>query len=510
MYKNLLSVGGLTLLSRGTGFLRDVLFAAAFGSGLVAEAFLVAFRLPNHFRTIFGEGAFSAAYVPCYSQVLENQGPEEAGRFCSQVAALLLISQIILLAVAWLFMPTFVDLLAPGFRDDPEKFSLTITLTRITFPYLLFITLVTLQSGTLNARGRFVAAATAPIVMNVTLIVTYLIAPHFGNPGVVAAFGVIVSGLLQYLMTAGAAWRSGILEHPAWPELTINVRRFLRRLGPAVIGSAGVQIAIFADTIIASLLPGGIAAITYADRLYQLPLGIIGVAAGTVLLPEMSRLLASGKPEAALHAQNRAMAISLSLAAPFCIAFLTIPDLIMRGVYLRGAFTAADGEASARVLAAYGFGLLAVILIRSALASFQAAGDTRTPMMISLTAVALNVCLKIILFHPMGAAGLAAATAAGAWINLSLLIILAMRRGTMQPDRLLWKTIACVFIASIALTLFAIFFQDYARELGSRLPFLRNEITLIGLGLAGACLYGLVFITSLRVAGVSLRRRARA
>ncbi|ACB95282.1 murein biosynthesis integral membrane protein MurJ [Beijerinckia indica] len=509
MYKNLLSVGGLTLLSRGTGFLRDVLFAAAFGSGLIAEAYLVAFRLPNHFRTIFGEGAFSAAYVPCYAQVLESQGKEEAGRFCSQVAALLLTSQIVVLILAWIYMPTLVDWLAPGFRDDPEKFSLTVTLTRITFPYLLFITLVTLQSGTLNAHGRFVAAACTPILMNLTMIATFAIAMHFSNPGVVAALGITLSGVLQYLLTAGAAYRLGILESPTWPKLTKNVRHFLLTLGPAVIGSAGVQIALFADTIIASLLPGGIASITYADRLYQLPVGIIGIAAGTVLLPEMSRLRAAGKPEAALHAQNRTMALTIALSAPFCIAFLTIPDLIMRGVFLRGAFTSADAAASARVLAAYGLGLMAIVLIRSALASFQAEADTKTPMIVSLIAVASNVCLKLVLFEPLGAAGLATATAAGAWINLTLLFLLATRRGTMQPDRLLWKTVACVSAASLALALFARLAMEPVVAWSAGLPFLRNETALIGLSLAGALLYGAIVFAGLRFAGVSLKLRRR-
>ncbi|HYP58076.1 MAG TPA: murein biosynthesis integral membrane protein MurJ, partial [Beijerinckia sp.] len=337
MYKNLISVGGFTLLSRVTGFLRDILLGYVLGAGLVMDAFSVAFRLPNHFRAIFGEGAFNAAYVPTYSQVLQSQGPKRARSFASRIATLLLISQILLLVFAWVFTPFLVDLLAPGFREDPEKFALTVTLTRITFPYLLFITLVTLQSGTLNAHNRFAAAAFAPVLLNLTMIVTLGLAFRFPNAGAAASWGVTISGLLQLLLTGAAAYRAGILERLARPRLTKNVRRFLNTLGPAVIGSAGVQIALFADTIIGSMLPtGGPSSIYYADRIYQLPLGVIAIAAGTVLLPEMSRRFAADDAAGAFHAQNRTMALSLALSAPFFIAFIMIPELVMRGVFLRG------------------------------------------------------------------------------------------------------------------------------------------------------------------------------
>ncbi len=341
MYKSLVSVGALTLLSRAAGFFRDVLLGAVLGAGMLADAFVVAQRLPNHFRTIFGEGAFNSAYVPSYARVLQSEGLAAARVFSGQIFLGLLASQIILLALAWIFTPYLIDLLAPGFRDDPEKFALTVTLTRITFPYLLFITLVTLQSGTLNAHGRFTAAAMTPVVMNLSMIVFLSVAFLFSNPGLAASWGLTVSGVLQLALTAGAAHHAGIFERFTRPSMTKHIKHFLTTLGPAVIGSAGAQIALFADTIIGSLLPtGGPSSIYYADRIYQLPLGVIGIAAGTVLLPEMSRLLAAGNPGAALHAQNRTMALTLAVSAPFFIAFIMISDSIMRGVFLRGAFTA--------------------------------------------------------------------------------------------------------------------------------------------------------------------------
>jgi putative peptidoglycan lipid II flippase len=289
--------------------------------------------------------------------------------------------------------------------------------------------------------------------------------------------------------------------------MTAHVKQFLTTLGPAVIGSAGTQIALFADTIIGSMLPtGGPSSIYYADRIYQLPLGVIGIAAGTVLLPEMSKLLAAGNPSGALRAQSRTMALSLALSAPFFVAFIMIPDFIMRGVFLRGAFTAEAADASAAVLMAYGFGLVAFVLVRSAVASFQAHGDTKTPMMIALTAVAVNVALKIILFTPLGAVGLASATAVGAWINLALLACLAIRRGAMRLDLLLWKTATVVTTASAALSAFALFTAAPAERLAAGLGRFADASELLVLGLGGALVYGLVLLIGLRVFGVRLRR----
>jgi putative peptidoglycan lipid II flippase len=505
MYKGLISVGGLTLLSRAAGFLRDVLLGAVLGAGLLADAFFVAQRLPNHFRTIFGEGAFNSAYVPSYLRVLQSEGLARARLFSGQIFLGLLASQILVAALAFAFTPYLIDVLAPGFRADPQKFALTVTLTRITFPYLLFITLVTLQSGTLNAHGHFAAAAFTPVLMNLSMIIFLGMAFLFTNAGLAASWGLTISGVLQLVLTSATAHRAGIFERFARPAMTQHIKRFLATLGPAVIGSAGTQIALFADTIIGSMLPtGGVSSIYYADRIYQLPLAVIGIAAGTVLLPEMSRLFAAGKPGAALHVQNRTMALSLALTAPFFIAFIMIPDEIMRGAFQRGSFTAQAASASAAVLTAYGFGLVAIVLLRSAVASFQAQGDTKTPMLISLAAVAVNVGLKIVLFKPFGAPGLAAATAAGAWINLAALCFFAIRRGVMKVDLFLWKAATAVTAASLNLAVFALFAAPPAQRLAAGLGHFANVVDLLVLGFAGAAVYALVLIAGLRVAAVRL------
>ena len=265
------------------------------------------------------------------------------------------------------------------------------------------------------------------------------------------------------------------------------------------------------------MLPtGGISSIYYADRLYQLPIGVIGIAAGTVLLPEMSRRFSSGDNVSALDAQNRTMALTIALSAPFFVAFMVMPDLIMRGVFMRGVFTAVDAAASARVLFAYGMGLFAMVLIRSAVASFQARGDTATPMMISLTAIAFNLGLKIVLFQPLGAQGLAIATAVGAWINFILLVILATRRGDMGADSLLWRTLAATAMAGLTLAVFAWFSLPYVQAFAAGLTASHDLIALASLAALGAIVYFAALIAALYALGVRpgrlrpLRRSASA
>jgi putative peptidoglycan lipid II flippase len=507
MYKHLLSVGGFTLLSRITGFLRDVMLGAILGAGALADAFVVAFRLPNHFRAIFGEGAFNAAYVPTYSRALEKEGQEAAGNFADQIFTLLVASQLALLVLAWLFMGGLIDLLAPGFRANPETFALAVSLTRITFPYLIFVTLVTLLSGTLNAHRQFAAAAAAPILLNVAMIATLALAFLFPSAAYAAAWGVALAGALELALLIWAARRAGVMTRFKRVVFDGDVARFFKTLGPAVIGSAGVQIAMFADTIIASLLPAGsVSSIYYADRLYQLPIGVIGVAAGTVLLPEMSRRFAAGDAGGAFHAQNRTAALTVALATPFLIAFLMIPDVIMRGVFLRGKFDAAAALAAANVLEAYGTGLIAIVLIRSAVASFQAQGDTKTPMVVSLVAVGVNVVLKLALYKSQGAPGLALATAIGAWVNFGLLVFLALRRNLMAPDLIFGKTAAAAAIAGflLALTAQAAYAPTYKLAAAFGVGVYATHLAL--LGLIGTLVYGLALYAGLLVGGVKLGR----
>ncbi|HEX2136417.1 MAG TPA: murein biosynthesis integral membrane protein MurJ [Microvirga sp.] len=508
MLRKIVSVGGWTLLSRLTGFVRDVAIAAVMGIGPVADAFVVALRIPNHFRAIFGEGAFNNAFVPTYARVLETDGPGPARSLSSRITTLMLIVQAVLLVAALAAMPWVVSLLAPGFPADPARFGLAVALTRITFPYLLFITLVTILSGVLNAHQRFAAAAAAPILLNLSLIAALALAFLFPSAGHAAAWGVAAAGVLELLLVWAAAQRAGVAPALERPRLDPAMRSFFRTLGPAVIGSAGVQLAMFADTIIASFLPtGAVSALYYADRLYQLPVGVIGIAAGTVLLPEMSRRIAAGDVAGAHAAQNRAVGLTLALAAPFVVAFLVAPDLILAALFQRGAFGPGAVQQASAVLAAYALGLPAIVLIRSAVASFYAREDTRTPLLASLTAVAVNVVAKLVLTGPYGVVGLALGTVVGAWVNLGLLILLAYRRDWTAPTGALARTGMAVLLASLALAAFAVLARPPLARLTSSLAVWRDESLLVLLGSASAGIYAAMLVIGLKALRVRLARR---
>src|SRR5262244_1537729 len=306
MLGRIFTVGGYTLLSRLTGFARDIMLAAILGAGPVADAFFVAFRLPNHFRAIFAEGAFNAAFVPAYAHVHGEKGEASAKLFSDRIFTLLFLSQVILLIVAWIFMPQAMSILAPGFTHDAAQRDLAIDLTRITFPYLLLITLVTLYGGMLNVMHRFASAAAASIFLNLAMMATLALVAFFPTAGHAAAWGVLISGFLQYFLLAGDLARHGTLPRFAMPRLDEDVRAFFRAIGPATVGSMGTQVAVFADTIIATFLPAGaLSALYYADRLNQLPIGVIGIAIGTVLLPEMSRQLTTHVDDGGMQAQAR-------------------------------------------------------------------------------------------------------------------------------------------------------------------------------------------------------------
>jgi putative peptidoglycan lipid II flippase len=454
MLQRMLTVGGFTLLSRVTGFARDIILAAVLGAGPVADAFFVALRLPNHFRAIFAEGAFNAAFVPAYARIREQGGVDRAGLFADRIFTLLLASQVVLLAVALVFTPLVIDVLAPGLVKDPSRYGLAVELTRITFPYLLLITLVTLYGGILNALQKFAAAAAAPILLNIALVMALTLAAFFPTAGHAAAWGVLLAGVLEFALVAIAAKGAGALPVFRWPQLDTDVRQFFRALGPATVGSAGVQLALFADTIIASFLPAGaLSALYYADRINQLPIGVIGIAAGTVILPEMARRLAAGDVVGASHAQNRAVEFTLLLSIPCVAAFLVVPDLIMRALFVRGAFTSADAVAAGMTLSAYAFGLLPFVLIRSSVATFFARGDTATPVKAALIAAAVNIAFKFLLMGPLAQVGLAIATSIGAWINLGLVIWFGIRAGHIQIDERLRQSAAKLVAAGLVLAL---------------------------------------------------------
>ncbi|MCO4053564.1 MAG: murein biosynthesis integral membrane protein MurJ [Bosea sp.] len=491
MFKKILSVGGFTLLSRLTGFVRDIMLAAVLGASAMMDAFVIAQRLPNQFRAIFGEGAFSSAFIPSYARLREQAGVAAAQLFADRVFTLILLVQLGILALALPFMPWIVAAIAPGQRANPDQLALTVALARIAFPYLLFITLVTLQAGLLNAVDKFAAAAFAPVLLNVSVVAAMAVAFLFPSAAHAAAWGVAIAGVAEWALLTLVARRAGVMATLTRPAVDGDVKQFLTALGPAVLGSAGVQIAVLADTILASFLPSGsYAAIYYADRIYQLPVGVIGIAAGTVVLPTMSRLIAAGQEGAAHHEQNRAIGMTLILSLPFVAAFLTMPDLLVRALFGRGAFDAAAADGAAVVLLAYAVGLTPVLLIRSVVASFFARGDTATPVIASLTALGVNVALKIVLSGEMGAAGLALSTSIGAWVNLGILYALAARRGWTTPDNTLVKAAIIAFAGAIAFELCVLTARPLAEQAASLLPREQALAAAILLGAPAMLAYG--------------------
>jgi putative peptidoglycan lipid II flippase len=498
MIRRIAMVGGLTLVSRVTGFVRDVVMAAILGAGPVADAFFVAFRLPNHFRAIFAEGAFAAAFVPAYARTLEQDGLPAAKVFADQIAAALVVINLMLLGVALMFTPWVVSVLAPGLVGDPERFDLAVALTRITFPYLALVSIETLLAGVLNANNRFAAAAAAPVLLNLSLIATLLLAPFFSDAGHAAAWGVLIAGVAQALFVGIDAEANGYGIRFRMPKLDEPTRKFLKALGPAIIGAGGVQLALFADTVIATFLPtGALSALYYADRINQLPIGVVGIAVGTVLLPEMSRRLAAGDEKGAASAQARGIQLALLLTIPCAVGAMVIPDLIMRALFARGAFTAEDAAAAGATLAAYSVGLLPFVLLRSFTAPFYARGDTLTPVKAALLAAAINIALKVVLMGPLAQVGLALATSVGAWINLALLAYFARRQGFAVSGAAIGRPVAWLLASGLVLGI-AIAAGKYGldRALADISPF-RDETTLAILLVWGGIVYGLAVLAFL-------------
>ncbi|MEX2408619.1 MAG: murein biosynthesis integral membrane protein MurJ, partial [Rhodovibrionaceae bacterium] len=363
LLRSFATVGGLTAVSRVLGFVRDVLIAAVLGAGPVADAFFVAFRFPNLFRRLFAEGAFNAAFVPLFSRELEQQGREAAKAFAEESLSLLLFALLVLVALCMAGMPWLMQGIAPGFAADPAKYALAVDLTRITFPYLLFMALVALFSGLLNSLYRFAAAAAAPILLNVFFIAALaLVIPLFDlgagdTPGYVLAWTVALAGAGQFVLLVIAAARAGMPLRLPRPRLTPRARRLMKLMGPGILSAGAMQINLLIGTIIASLQASAVSYLYYADRVYQLPLGLIGIGIGVVLLPELSRRLRAGAETSANNAFNRALEISLFLTLPATAALIVVADPIVAVLFQRGAFGAEAAAATAAALAAFATGL---------------------------------------------------------------------------------------------------------------------------------------------------------
>ncbi len=508
LLRNIATVGGMTVISRVLGLVRDILVAAVLGAGPLADAFFVAFKLPNLFRRLFAEGAFSAAFVPQFAGYLESHGKEVARVFAEQALSVLLWALLGFVIILELAMPWVMLGFAPGFAGSPEQFDLAVLLTRITFPYLLFISLVSLLAGVLNSLGRFAAAAATPILLNLCLIGAILWLVRFTpTPAHALAWGVAVAGMVQFCWLLVHVLRAGFYLRLPFPRVTRSVRVMLARIVPVAIGAGVYQISLLIDTVIASLLPAGaISYLFFADRVNQLPMGVVGVAVGTALLPLLARQVRAGDEAAARHSQNRALEFTLFLALPAAAALIVIAGPVVTVLFERGAFTAEDAAATAGALTVYVTGLPAYVLIKGLTPGFFARGDTATPVKIGLLAVAVNLVLNLILMGPLLHIGIAAATSVSAWLNAALLAIVLHRRGHFAVDASLKTRVPRMVIAStcMGVALFA--------GLGQVEPLLAGvlpeRIFALAVLVAGGLIFYGVLSVVMRIATVDDLRRA--
>ena len=522
LYRAFATVGGLTMLSRVFGFIRDILIAATLGSGAVADAFFVAFRFPNLFRRLFGEGAFNAAFVPLFAKRLEGEGKEAARAFAEQAMSGLVFILVLLTVIAEIAMPFLMYGLAPGFSATPEKFDLTVLLTRITMPYLLCMSMVALLSGMLNSLGKFVESSSVSIVLNVTMMLATLIAIGLGYSnepvaGIIQAWGVFVAGLLQLWLLVDGARRNGLRLRLRWPRLTPAVRDLIRLGIPGIVAGGVTQINIMIGTIIASLQDGAVSHLYYADRIYELPLAIVGIAIGVVLLPDVSRHLRAGNTAAVMDSQNRSLEFAMLLTLPAAVALVVVPSEIVRGLFERGAFTVRDTPPTAYALAIFALGLPSFVMIKVFSPAYFAREDTSTPMRyatLSLTANTLGSIGLFFLFRRLGwmpHLGIAVATTLAGWLNAGLLFRTLVRRGDFVPDPRIKRAIPRILLASLlmgaALLVVAYYLEPWFAPPTGLLPRIGALSALVGAGLAVYALAVLLLgAVDMRQLGRFLRR----
>ncbi|QIE57789.1 murein biosynthesis integral membrane protein MurJ [Pikeienuella piscinae] len=437
------------MASRVLGFVRDVMIAGLLGAGPVAEAFFVAFRLPNMFRRFFAEGAFNMAFVPLFAKRLE--GGEDPKGFAEEAMAGLIAVLLLLTILAQIFMPTLILVLAAGFADDPERFRLATLYGRIQFPYLFCMALTALFSGVLNAMGRFAAPAAAPVLLNIILIGAMTVAVGAAAPvGSALALGVLAAGFAQVWLVARAARMAGMTLAFRRPRWSPAMRRLVALGVPGALAGGVMQINLLIGTAIASFFTGAIAWLSYSDRLYQLPLGVVGVAIGVVLLPELSRRVRAGDDDGARNAFCRATEFSMALTLPAAAALAAIAGPLASVLFARGAFTAADAAAVAAATAIFAFGLPAFVMQKVVQPAFFAREDTKSPLRYALASVALNTAISLAGAPLIGWLAIPIGTMLAGWLNLALLWRGARAFGAaVRPDERLSRRLPRILVASV-------------------------------------------------------------
>lgn len=484
------SVGSATLASRILGFVREALIAAFLGAGPVADAFYAAFRFPNLFRRLFAEGAFNTAFVPMFSGELESGSRAGARKFAEEVLSCLLAILLVISAFAMIFMPFLVGtIIAPKFASDPGKFELTVLLTRIMFPFLTAMSVVAMFSGILNSFRRYFVAALAPVIMNIVFISVLLLGYWNGLPerslGVAMAWGVTGSGLLQIGLLTWVIAKQDFALSLRMPKFTPPVLRLMKLAVPTAIAAGIAQVNLLVGQVIASGQDGAIAIMNYADRLMQLPLGIIAVSIGVVLLPELSRAFSARDEAEALKLQNRSLEFGLGLMIPAAVGLYLMAEPLIALLYERGAFDRELTIITAEVLAAFSLGLPAVVLTKIFQPAYYARKDTRTPMWFAGINAAVNIALALILFPRMGVVGLGYAFSVASWVNALLLAGALQISGDFRAGV---KTLRNVFLIILSSAVMGIAVHLAMGYLGSSLldANLVERMLLVGLVVTGA------------------------
>ena len=465
LVKSTATIGGYTLLSRILGFARDVTIASALGASFRSDAFFVAFKLPNYLRRLFAEGAFNSAFVPLYAGMLAVDGTEKANKFASEAMSFLVVILLAVTALFMIFMPQLMVILAPGFSDDPAKFTLTVALTRITMPYIVFISLVSLLGGVLNSGDKFAAVAATPVIMNLCLIIIpYFIDPITASGAHSLAIAVMASGVAQWLWLVWFCHKRGMLPKLVRPKLTPDVKKLLVLIAPVALGAGVAQINLFIDTIIASYFNSGVSYLYYADRINELPLAVIGIAVGTALLPLLSRQIREGKHEEASKSQNRAIALSLLLSIPSTIALIMIAEPIITVMFQRGAFAAVETVATYKALIAFAIGLPAFILVKIISPAFYAHQDTKTPFKIAMVCIVVNLFFNLALMGSLRHVGMALATSIAGWVNVIVMIVILLKRSWLIIEKDLVLQIGKITAASVVMAIALVPIQSAAQS----------------------------------------------
>ena len=449
LFRAFTTVGSYTLLSRITGLVREILTATFIGAGAAADAFFIAFTIPNLFRSLFAEGAFTAGFVPIFSQTLERDGRDRAQQFADEVFAVLAVVLVAFSVVMMIAMPLVMLVMAPGFDDVPGQMERATELARITFPYLVFISLTALQSGMLNAFGRFAVAAVAPVLLNLTLIASLFAGVALdGDRALFLSWGVFAAGIVQFLWLLAGSRRMGIGFRVVRPRLSPQVRGLIVRILPVAYGAGIYQINVTVNRIIASLVGvGAVSWINYADRVNQLPVGIFGVAISVALLPLLSRQIGAGQKDAALANQNRAIEVSLLLTVPAAVGIVVLAEPIVATIFERGRFTPDDRTAVAQALLIFSLGLPAYVLNKALVPGFFGRSDTRTPVIASTIGLISNVIVNLSLMRSLGHVGIAVGTVVAAWLTAGILATVLYRRGHLKPDDRLKRRLPRMLVA---------------------------------------------------------------